>query len=45
MIMVLSLAGSATLLSGALFPLLAVSTLAYEVWVGALAWHWLRDRD
>jgi hypothetical protein len=43
-IVVLSLAGSATLISGALFRLLALSTLAYEVWVGALAWHWLRDK-
>jgi len=42
-IIVLSLAGSATLLSGALFPLLALSTLGYELWVGALAWHWLRN--
>lgn len=37
-----SLVGSATLVSGAVFPLLAVSTLGYELWVGALAWHWLR---
>jgi hypothetical protein len=41
-IVVLSLVGSATLISGALFPVLALSTLAYEIWVGALAWHWLR---
>ena len=41
-IVVLSLVGGATLISGVLFPLLALSTLAYEVWVGALAWHWLR---
>jgi hypothetical protein len=39
----LSLVGSATLLSGALFPVLALSTLGYELWVGALAWHWLRS--
>src|SRR3954470_2626171 len=38
----LSLLGSATLVTGALFPLLALSTLGYEVWVGAVAWHWLR---
>jgi hypothetical protein len=37
-----SLVGSATLLSGALFPVLALSTLGYELWVGAVAWHWLR---
>jgi hypothetical protein len=42
-IIVLSLVGSATLISGALFPLLALSTLAYEVWVGVLAWRWLRE--
>jgi hypothetical protein len=42
-IIVVSLVGSATLVSGALFPLLALSTLAYELWVGALAIHWLRD--
>ena len=38
-----SLLGSATLLTDALFPLLALSTLAYELWVGALAWQWLRQ--
>jgi len=37
-----SLVGSATLVVGELFPVLALSTLAFEVWVGALAWHWLR---
>jgi hypothetical protein len=41
-VVVLSLAGSATLVSGAMFPLLALSSLGYELWVGALAWHWLR---
>ena len=39
----LSLVGSATLLTDALFPLLALSTLGYELWVGAVAWHWLRS--
>jgi hypothetical protein len=39
----LSLVGSATLVAGAFFPLLALSTLGYELWVGALAWHWLRS--
>ena len=38
-----SLLGSAVLLTDALFPLLALSTLAYELWVGAVAWHWLRS--
>lgn len=39
----LSVLGSATLVTGALFPVLAVSTLGFELWVGALAWHWLRS--
>ena len=39
----LSLAGTATLVAGAFFPLLALSTLGYELWVGAVAWHWLRS--
>lgn len=39
----ISLIGSATLITGAMFPLLALSTLGYELWVGALAWHWLRS--
>jgi hypothetical protein len=38
----LSLLGTATLVNGAIFPLLALSTLGYEVWVGGVAWHWLR---
>jgi hypothetical protein len=38
----ISLIGSATLITGALFPFLALSTLGYELWVGAVAWHWLR---
>ncbi len=41
----LSLVGSATLVAHAAFPLLAVSTLSYELWVGALAWHWLHDHS
>lgn len=43
-IVVLSLAGSGTLVVGGLFPLLALSTLGYELWVGSVAWHWLRSR-
>ncbi|HEX3005753.1 MAG TPA: hypothetical protein VHO27_16180 [Angustibacter sp.] len=39
----LSLVGSATVVVGELFPLLALSTLGYEVWVGVLAWRWLRS--
>lgn len=38
-----SLIGSATLITDAFFPLLALSTLGYELWVGAVAWHWLRS--
>lgn len=41
-ILVLSAVGSATLVTDTVFPLLALSTLGYELWVGALAWHWLR---
>jgi hypothetical protein len=44
-IVALSLLGSATLVVGALFPVLALSTLAYETWVGVLAWRWLREGD
>jgi len=40
--LVLGVVGSATLVSGALFPVLALGTLAFELWVGALAWHWWR---
>lgn len=43
-ILLVSLIGSATVVMGAAFPLLALSTLGYELWVGALAIHWLRDR-
>ena len=39
----LALVGSATLVTGALIPLLALSTLGYELWVGAVAVHWLRS--
>jgi hypothetical protein len=39
----ISLIGSATLITGALFPFLALSTLGYELWVGAVAWQWLRE--
>jgi hypothetical protein len=41
--MVVSLVGSATVVTDAVFPLLALGTLGYELWVGALAVHWLRD--
>jgi hypothetical protein len=38
-----SLVGILTTVAGGFFPLLALSTLAYELWVGAVAWHWLRS--
>jgi hypothetical protein len=43
-IMVISAVGSATAVTGAVFPLLALGTLGYELWVGAVAIHWLRNR-
>jgi hypothetical protein len=43
-ILVLSAFGTATVVSGAMFPLLALSTLGYELWVVALALTWLRER-
>ena len=43
-VVVLSAAGTATLVSGAMFPLLALSTLGFELWVTALAVTWLRER-
>jgi hypothetical protein len=43
-ILVLSAVGSATLLNGDLFPLLALSTLAFEIWIGLVAFAWLRER-
>jgi hypothetical protein len=39
----LSLIGTATSLVAAAFPVLALSTLGYELWVAAVAWHWLRS--
>ncbi len=38
-----SLVGTATLLFGGIFPVLALSSLGYELWVGAVAWHWMRS--
>ena len=38
------LLGSATLVIADLFPVLALSTLGYELWVGAVAWRWLSGR-
>ena len=42
-IVVLSAIGTATTLAGAAFPALAVGSLGYELWIGALAISWLRD--
>ncbi|MDH2413378.1 hypothetical protein [Nocardioides sp. CER19] len=42
-ILVLSAAGTATVVSGAMFPLLALSTLGFELWIVALAVTWLRE--
>jgi hypothetical protein len=41
-VVVLSLLGSATMVVGEAFPALALSSLGFEVWVGVLAWRWLR---
>jgi hypothetical protein len=38
----LSLVGTATLVTEYAFPVLALSTRGYDLWVGALAVHWLR---
>lgn len=35
--------GSATLLTGAAFPVLALSTLATDLWIGAVAVRWMRS--
>ncbi|KQW48999.1 hypothetical protein ASC77_09820 [Nocardioides sp. Root1257] len=42
-IVAISAIGTATTLTGAAFPALAIGSLGYELWVGALAWRWLRD--
>ncbi len=42
-ILPVSLVGCAVTTTEAVFPLLALSTLAFELWVGAVAWHWLRS--
>jgi hypothetical protein len=43
-IIVLSAIGTATSLTAAAFPALAIGSLGYELWVGALAIIWLRER-
>lgn len=42
-IMAISLVGSATTVFGALFPVLALGSLAFELWLGVVAWRWLRE--
>ncbi|MGV9710098.1 hypothetical protein ACWDTI_05490 [Gordonia sp. NPDC003424] len=39
-IIVPTLIGSATLVSASVFGILAVSTLCFDLWIGAVAWHW-----
>lgn len=43
-LMPLALVGSATTLTQSVFPVMALATLGYELWIGAVAWHWLRRR-
>jgi hypothetical protein len=43
-VVVLSALGTATSLVAAAFPALALGTLGYELWVGVLAWQWLREK-
>jgi hypothetical protein len=43
LVVALSAIGTATTVSGAVFPALAVGSLGYELWIGALAISWLRD--
>jgi hypothetical protein len=42
-IVVLSAVGTATSVTAAVFPALALGSLGFELWVGALAWQWLRE--
>ena len=42
-VVVLSAVGTATSLTAVAFPALALGSLGYEIWVGALAWQWLRE--
>ena len=42
-VVALSAVGTATSLTYVAFPALALGTLGYELWVGVLAWRWLRD--
>lgn len=42
-IAMVSAVGTATSLTAAVFPALALGTLGYELWIGALAIIWLRD--
>jgi|SRR6478609_8857891 len=42
-IVVLSAIGTATSVTAVVFPALALGSLGFELWIGALAWQWLRD--
>ena len=42
-IVVLSAIGTATTVTAVVFPALALGSLGFELWIGALAWQWLRD--
>ena len=42
-IVVLSAIGTATSVTAVVFPALALGSLGFELWVGALAWQWLRE--
>lgn len=42
-VVVLSAIGTAVTVAGLAFPALALGTLGYELWIGALAISWLRD--
>lgn len=42
-VLTVSLVGTTTLLIPSAFPVLALSTLATDLWIGALAWRWMRS--
>lgn len=44
-IVVLSAIGTATSLTAAAFPALALGSLGFDLWIGALAIGWLKDRS
>jgi hypothetical protein len=42
-IVVLSAIGTATSVTALVFPALALGSLGFELWIGVLAWQWLRE--